>query len=261
MPQYATLLTFPLNGLLMIALPIVLAVAIRRRWDVRAMLFGAGAVTFIASQVVHLPLLWLINLPFQQHWLTLAPEYNLPLNMLVGGLTAGLCEETARYIAFRRFLKTTSTWEQGLMFGAGHGGIEAIMLGVLVLLSFANYYTLSQMDISALPEGSRAGAQQLLDSVNSAPPLKLLLGAAERIFAICLHLALSLLDLLAARRGALWLVGVAILWHAAVNGIAIAAVTWWGPIVTEGILALTAVVAVAVIGRLRSVLPSSQTAA
>ncbi|MBI5877555.1 MAG: YhfC family intramembrane metalloprotease [Chloroflexi bacterium] len=260
MPENPILITLPLDGLLMIAIPIALAVAIHRRWSVRGALFGAGVVTFIASQVVHLPMLWLIGLPFQQKWVAMPPEWNLPFNVLVGGLTAGLCEETARYIAFRRFLKTTQTWEEGLMFGAGHGGIEAILLGVLVLVTFANYYTISQMDISALPEASRAGAQQLVDAINRTPPFEALLGAVERVFAICLHLAMSLLNLVAARRGKPALVGVAILWHAAVNGIALVAASLWGAVAAESVLALTAIAAVVLILRLRAVLPSSRTA-
>ncbi len=257
MPSNAILLTLPLNGLLMIAMPIALAIAFRRRWGVRASLFGAGALTFVASQVVHLPLLALIAWPFQQKLLSMPTEWNLPFNALVGGLAAGLCEELARYAAFRRFLKTTRTWQEGLMFGAGHGGIEAIILGVLVLVSFANYYTLSQMDIGTLPEASRAGAQQLLSAVNSTPPLLALLGAVERVFAISVHLGNSLLVLAGARLGRPALVGAAILWHAAVNAIAIVAVSFWGPLVTEGLIGLTAVASLALIFYMRRVLAVS----
>lgn len=257
MPSNATMLTLPLNGLLMIAMPIALAIAFRRRWGVRASLFGAGALTFIASQVVHLPLLALISWPFQQHWLTMPPEWKLPFNALVGGLTAGLCEEIARYVAFRRFLKTTRTWQEGLMFGAGHGGIEAIILGVLVLVSFANYYTLSQMDISTLPEAQRAGAQQLLNAVNTTPPLMALLGAVERVFALCVHLANSLLVLAAARLDKPALLGVAILWHTAVNAVAIVSVSFWGPLATEGVIGLTAIASLGLILSMRRVLAAN----
>jgi uncharacterized membrane protein YhfC len=42
-------------------------------------------------------------------------------------LTAGVFEETARYIAYR-FLLKEHNMENGLIYGVGHGGIESIML-------------------------------------------------------------------------------------------------------------------------------------
>ena len=45
----------------------------------------------------------------------------LPLRSFVlwGALTAGPTEEGARYIGYRR--RSTASWEQGVMYGLGHG--------------------------------------------------------------------------------------------------------------------------------------------
>ncbi len=53
-----------LNGFLMIALPLVLGVVLARRWRLSWGLFGAGAATFVASQVFHIPFNNLVLTPF-----------------------------------------------------------------------------------------------------------------------------------------------------------------------------------------------------
>ena len=48
--------TYTLNFLLMLAMPFLLAAFLARRLPVRWGLFWVGAVTFIGSQIVHIPL-------------------------------------------------------------------------------------------------------------------------------------------------------------------------------------------------------------
>ena len=51
-----------LNALLMIAMPLALGVYLYRRLGAEWRLFGIGAVTFIASQVFHIPFnVWVLN--------------------------------------------------------------------------------------------------------------------------------------------------------------------------------------------------------
>ncbi|HHH82625.1 MAG TPA: YhfC family intramembrane metalloprotease, partial [Chloroflexi bacterium] len=53
-----------LNALLMILLPLGLAIYLTRRFGLDWGLFGVGAVSFISSQVLHLPFnAWVLN-PF-----------------------------------------------------------------------------------------------------------------------------------------------------------------------------------------------------
>ena len=65
------------------------------------------------------------------------------------GLSAGLFEEIARYLTYRFWLKDSQNWKSGLMFGAGHGGIEAMILGALALLSLIQAYVLRDADLFA----------------------------------------------------------------------------------------------------------------
>ncbi len=49
-------LTYPLDAVIMIALPVAVGVLLARTLGAKWGLFGVGALTFIASQVVHVPL-------------------------------------------------------------------------------------------------------------------------------------------------------------------------------------------------------------
>ena len=93
---------YPLNALLMMGMPIVLGVWLARKTKAPWRLFGIGAVTFIGSQAVHIPLNAGLTLLFKAMWPSTQPQWwHIPFNAVVLGLTAGLCEETARYIGYR----------------------------------------------------------------------------------------------------------------------------------------------------------------
>jgi uncharacterized membrane protein YhfC len=119
---------YVLSILLMILLPILLAALLRRRFVIPWFLFCAGILTFIASQVVHLPLnAWLADLGILPQ---AGRDVNPPIwqYALVAGLTAGLCEELARTAGYA-ILKRYRRFEDGVMLGLGHGGIESMVFG------------------------------------------------------------------------------------------------------------------------------------
>ena len=61
-----------LQIVLMLAMPVVVWIVLRQRWGVPWQLIGIGAVTFIASQIVHIPLL--MGLTYSAKWLPRPPE-------------------------------------------------------------------------------------------------------------------------------------------------------------------------------------------
>jgi uncharacterized membrane protein YhfC len=63
--------------------------------------------------------------------------YNLLIIAGFLGLSAGFFEESARYVVYRWWARDARTWSQGLMLGAGHGGIESILLGFLLAINVA----------------------------------------------------------------------------------------------------------------------------
>jgi uncharacterized membrane protein YhfC len=124
-----------LNALLMIAMPLALVIYLTRKLNVGWRLFGIGGVTFVASQVLHIPFnLWVLNPLMEKFGLSISQiGMQLVIVAILYGLSAGVFEETARYLVYRFWLKKDAerTWRSALIFGTGHGGIEAIILGVL----------------------------------------------------------------------------------------------------------------------------------
>ena len=151
---------------------------------------------------------------------------NIWLYALYGGMMAGLFEETGRFIAFKTVLrKKNSNDANALMYGAGHGGFEAIvLLGFSMISNIAMAVMINSGNISAitsvLPEDALAQVQPVIDQLVSSSPYLFIAGIIERIFAIALHIALSVIVWFAAKNGKktlLW--PSAILIHAAVDGI------------------------------------------
>ena len=229
-----------LEILIMLAAPVALGWTLRKRLGTPWMLLLVGAVTFIASQVVHLPLNAGLTLLFRQEWMPTPPEtWHLAFNAVVGGLSAGLCEETARYLIYHFWLKSARTWRQALMFGAGHGGIESWWTALLVGLTLVNMIFLRDMDLSTL---GLTGEQETLLAQQVAafwdtPPYMPMLATAERLMAILLHLSLAALVMQAFVRKRLWPLWVAIGWHAAINGISLYIMRTWGAVASEAALA------------------------
>lgn len=236
---------------LMILLPVLLASWIQRRWRPGLALFGIGAATFVLSQVGHIP----FNLIVQQ-----SPFYpqdvdswrNLLLVAAFLGLSSGIFEEVARYLTYRFWAKKARSWPQGMMVGAGHGGIEAIIFGLLGLINFTVLLLISQGTLQdVIPTDQMPLVQQQIDATFGVPWYMALLGAVERVWALALHLAASLLVMQSVtRRQWRWLLA-AIGLHALFNGAALVIVNRVGPLATEVALGVFAVFCVLIILKLR----------
>lgn len=248
-------LTYPLNGLLMIFLPIILAIYLSKVFGAKWRLWWIGCATFLLSQVGHIPFNLALTRLFT-YWRFVPESMVLVFNSIVLGLSAGLWEELARYAAFRWWAKDARSWPRGLMLGAGHGGVEAIILGVIVLVGFVNVLVVSNMDLNTmLPPEAVLEAEGQIQAYLSAPWPATLLGALERLFAITLHLSLSLMVMQAfVRRQAFWL-WLAVLWHALVDGVAVYTASVWGIYQSEAMIAGFALISLAIILILR---PSEQ---
>ena len=251
-----TVALLALNFLLMILLPILLGrwIAVRRRvgWG----LFGIGAVAFILSQVGHLPFNWLILQ--QLGWF---PPENLPLYALFLGLSAGTFEGVARYLTFRFWAKDARSWGQGLMVGAGHGGIEAILVGGLGMINFVILLGLKNGQFqgirAAIPADQLPLLEQQIEGMLGIPMWMALFGALERVFALLLHLAASLLVMQVFVRGQRrWLLA-AIGWHALIDGVLVYVFALWGAVWAEVVLGGMSLVSLAIIFLLRAPEPTA----
>src|SRR5260221_11488769 len=99
--------TIAVEGFLMIVLALGLGLVLHHRMGAAWRLYVVGVLTFIASQVVHIPLLLGLNELVAQKVLPAPPaEWLLPFNAVVLGLAAGLCEEVARWAAYRFVIRS-----------------------------------------------------------------------------------------------------------------------------------------------------------
>jgi uncharacterized membrane protein YhfC len=246
---------YPLNTLLMIGMPIALAIWLSRKTRAPWMLFGVGAVTFIGSQLVHLPLNWGLTALFKALQPNPQPQWwHLPFNAIVLGLTAGLCEETARYFGYRWLAKKARCWRDALMLGTGHGGTEAIILGALAGLSFVSLVAARQMDLASqgLTGETLARAQEQITAYWSAPWYMAILGAVERLLALPIQVSLAVLVLqMFTRSDWRWLI-VAMGYHLAVDAMAVVGVqSHWPALVIEATLVPFALISLGIIFCLR----------
>ncbi len=228
-----------LNFALMMVMPILLGVFLARRLGLKWGLYLAGAATFVASQIVHIPLNSGLTALFTYRILPAPPvAWRLPFNAVVLGLTAGLCEEIARYLVYRYWIKSARTWREALMFGAGHGGIEAILFGGLAGVAFVQFVTLRNADLSTLPLTAQqvVTLREQITAYWAAPWYATLLGAVERAFTLCFHLSAAVMVLQAFRRKNLLWLGAAILWHAAADAFAVFVVGTWGVYWAEAVV-------------------------
>lgn len=252
------IVTHLLNGLLMIGLPVGLGLFLARRFRLGWRLWWIGAATFVLSQVGHIPFNWVATRLFALGYLPSPPaEWKLPFNAVFLGLSAGLFEELARAAVYRWWAEDARSWRKGVLLGAGHGGIEAIILGVLVLVSYVNTIILRTPDAARLvPPEQMELVQQQVAAYWSVPWGMTLLGALERAFTLIVHIALSVIVLQAfTRRQPLWVLA-AILWHAVLDGVAVYFAGTWGTttagmLAVEGLIGIGALASLAIIFALR----------
>ena len=239
-----------INFLLMIVMPILLGGWLSRKLNASWGLFAIGSVTFILSQVGHLPFNWLI---LQR--LAWVDANNLLLYAAFLGLSAGSFEGIARYLALRFWAKKARTWRSGMMVGAGHGGIEAMLVGVIGLINFTILFGLREGYFSGIlasvPEDQLFLVDQQIEALFGLPPAEAVLGALERFFAILLHLSATLLVMQVFVRKQLRWLGCSYLWHSLIDGVLVYVVVTQGAIMAETVLGLMSGISLVIIFWLR----------
>lgn len=152
---------------------------------------------------------------------------NIWLYALYGGLMAGLFEETGRFIAFKTVLKKQDKDVNALMYGAGHGGFEAaVLLGISMISNIAIAVMINSGNTSVLTETLSGDAltqmEAALEDMTTTAPYIFLIGIIERVFAITLQIALSVIVWTAVKNKKRWyLYPVAILIHFVVDAAAV----------------------------------------
>jgi uncharacterized membrane protein YhfC len=245
-------------ALIDIGAPLVLAVFIARRWQGRWRYWGVGILVFLLSQVLtRVPvMLWIQTRPPVVEALQ-QPQWLWPF-VFAAALTAGLFEEGGRWLAFRFLVAPGERqWRTALMLGAGHGGLESALVGLVALAALVGYLVVTQLPPETFGEAApqiEAARKQFAGMQGWEP----LLGGWERLGALPLQLALTVLVLQPFLRGGHWWC-YAVAAHTVVDFTAVAVPLLtpknWGTqaamLLTEGLITVYAVLAVLLIVALR----------
>jgi len=190
-----------------ILFPIALIVVAHRRLKVGWRYAAYGALIFFIFQVItRVP-----AIQVAQYFLgsTLkSSQVALYAFLFVASLTAGLFEEVGRYLGYRWFMgREEKTWAKAVMYGLGHGGLEsALLVGGLAVITLLNVWLIVSTNGVIVPVAQRALAAQQIASIATQPAWLPLLGVWERVCAITIQVALSVIVLQVFLRGSLaWL--------------------------------------------------------
>lgn len=202
--------------------PIALIVIWRKKYQMHLTGVWVGACMFITFALLLESMLHQLVLgmesPVQQFVLN-----NKAVYVLYAALAAGIFEETGRMVGLKLILKRAKRKEYALSYGIGHGGIECLMIGGfsminnLLLTTSVNAVGLD-MYYSVVPAENMEETKMVIETMAATPAYSYLMGGLERVIAVILQIALSVIVFYAVKRvGKLYLFPVAIGLHAFVD--------------------------------------------
>jgi uncharacterized membrane protein YhfC len=203
-----------LSAVVAIGLPLALCVIFYKKYHAKIVPMVFGAAGFIVSVLI---------LERLVHTAVFA-AYDLKQTPLVyityGVLMAGIFEETARFVLFNILKRKYNGIETGLAYGAGHGGIESILIAGLPVVNAIVFSIIINTGNAGTVTAGLQG--DLLEQTNAqiaalvtTPSYSFLVGGLERIFAITAQLSLSVIVFYSVyAKNKLWLYPSAVVLHA-----------------------------------------------
>ncbi len=207
--------------ILMIAIPVIFFVYWRRKHKEQTNISWliAGAVGFIVSARV---------LELGVHYVCIIA--NNPVSRFINGNTAafvlygiimaGVFEECGRYIVMKAIMKEDRTRENAVLYGIGHGGIEilAVLLpSILLYLTIAILFSAGDMDNALrtlkITEETAAAALPSVQAAAAFDYAMMAMNVMERLFAMSLHIGLTIIVYYGVINGKIICLPLAILLH------------------------------------------------
>lgn len=207
--------------ILMIAIPVIFFICWRRKHKEQTNISWliAGAVGFIVSARV---------LELGMHYVCIIG--NNPVSRFINGNTAvfvlygitmaGVFEECGRYIVMKTIMKKNRTRENAVLYGIGHGGIEilAVLLpSMLMYLAVAILFSSGDMENALrtlnITEETAAAALPSVQAAASFDFAMMAMNVIERLFAMFLHIGLTVIVYYGVTNGKKICLPLAILLH------------------------------------------------
>ena len=169
---------------------LLLVLCLKKIISPKPMFIGAAAF-FVSQLCLRLPLLQAVS---TQGWFRAFALNAVPYIIMLS-VTAGLFEESARYLCAGCFLKKERCFRDALAFGLGHGFCEVVLLTGMAQINNIIYTVMinSGSFAAATSKLPAAASQQILSAMASATPPLIYLGILERVFAVTFHIFASVL--------------------------------------------------------------------
>lgn len=205
----------------MFLLPIALLIIWKRKTKASIVPVIAGAVVFPVFALVlkAIPSYFLMQSGSE---LANTVMGNVWLQALVGGLLAGIFEESGRFVAFKFVLKKYGDRVDSVSYGIGHGGVECVYLGFTALVYLVMGLVINSGNGAALVAGADeyevAAVAAQMAAIGDMELSVGFIAIWERAYAMLLHLSLSVLVFAAAKKkGFCRMYPLAILLHSLVD--------------------------------------------
>lgn len=176
---------------LSLILPIVFLIIMQRGREGVFGIWFAGALGFLVSQMlIRIPIMQYFSAQAQVQQFIKAYPY---IYVLILALSAALFESTGRLVVLKWVLGKRLSYTTGIISGAGHGGIESILL---VGSTYAGNLYLSYIintDKLASVITDPTIAESIRSSLVDTSSIMFLSAGFERLFTMVFHIALSVL--------------------------------------------------------------------
>lgn len=221
----------------LVPLIVSIIMLVRKKWNVKP--FFIGVLAFFISQIVlRIPLLNILSNVSKEF----TTFYSSILGtILIGGLSAGLFEETARLIGAKIVSKKDAlTFKDSLSFGLGHALCEVVLLVgltqfsnliVYFMINAGNFHDI--MISSGIKESQYA---QYLQQYTSVQTIDYVYSLIERCSSVMFHVMNTILVFYGVKSKKYWFYLLAILLHTIFNSIAVLIGSYCGYLVTEIVL-------------------------
>lgn len=203
-----------LAATLVLPLTVLAVLAWKRKLSAKPFLLGAASF-FVSQIMLRVPLLGLLQ---TQGWfVAFSISHTLLYLLLVGGMSAGLFEESGR-LCGALLLRRRYTYKDVLSFGLGHGLCELVLLiGMGQLNNFMVVMLINSGNTAALEAQLGANWPAFLAQFAAASAAEVYLGLVERVSALLFHMFNTVLVFKGVQARKPWYYLLAVLLHGAFN--------------------------------------------
>jgi len=177
-----------------VAIPIVLCIITMRKTKAKFTSFLLGCAGFVSFAII---LEGILNSLVYLLAGTVIQD-NAIFYVLYGSAAAGIFEETGRFVVMKFFMKNRLDRSNALMYGIGHGVVEAIIIvGTLsvsnIISSIMINFGQAEVMLSQLDPSLQEQVYNQFCALWTTPSINFFMGGFERITAIILHISLSII--------------------------------------------------------------------